>query len=524
MKAKLQITFHSGGNWRVPIDQQQTSDEIIYFDASIGDEIEGKFLGNKFTITDITSDEIKFTSEKAIAKNNENGTINLRETNKDFVLKINEEQKLHPAVTDMSNNWIVKLISIGDALENSNPSNESEKIKEEDIDLASKVLKISVEIARENSKILDDCNAVRIWNPIRGGGSIIIANDGTYLAVGSAINPEQHLEEFKNGRRTTPNNGEIEKSNKVEYDCFCGNKIEMDISKIPATEKTLYVRCPKCNSERKWGNPNYKAETVSNEVNKSEDYDNIINNVMSKLTGNNEEDIKYLNEESKKYTNHPLAREIAKEIGRKIFELLPEEEKKGFNSAIEQDIKGINKLIDEAHNLVFSKTPDLNEAKNKLNEFIKQSDGVYKEDEFTRYCSFRSLLEFMLYTGKNSEKLKTENKKIIWVSLEYNRCYNLLAYIYNEEKNFEEALKMVDKAIYYNPMDDNSYFERAETFKLQQDWEKMREATLEIYDIIYDHKSLAHYFRNLGYYYIETKKLDIAWALYFLSLQFFQSS
>ena len=42
--------------------------------------------------------------------------------------------------------------------------------------------------------------------------------------------------------------------------CFCGNEIQFDWSKIPNTEKTIYLKCPKCGSELKRGNPNYKQQ------------------------------------------------------------------------------------------------------------------------------------------------------------------------------------------------------------------------------------------------------------------------
>lgn len=42
--------------------------------------------------------------------------------------------------------------------------------------------------------------------------------------------------------------------------CFCGNEIQVDWSKIPNTEKIVYLKCPNCNSELKRGNPLYNTE------------------------------------------------------------------------------------------------------------------------------------------------------------------------------------------------------------------------------------------------------------------------
>lgn len=42
--------------------------------------------------------------------------------------------------------------------------------------------------------------------------------------------------------------------------CFCGNEIQVDWSKIPNSEKIIYLKCPKCASELKRGNPNYTQQ------------------------------------------------------------------------------------------------------------------------------------------------------------------------------------------------------------------------------------------------------------------------
>lgn len=52
-------------------------------------------------------------------------------------------------------------------------------------------------------------------------------------------------------------NDNLEKiNNKVQIiTCHCGKSFEFDWSKIPDTEKILYMSCPYCNSEIKRGNP-----------------------------------------------------------------------------------------------------------------------------------------------------------------------------------------------------------------------------------------------------------------------------
>ncbi len=52
-----------------------------------------------------------------------------------------------------------------------------------------------------NSKRIENENATYYWNSSRGGISLIVSDDGSYLAATSSVNYDRHLEEFKNGKR-----------------------------------------------------------------------------------------------------------------------------------------------------------------------------------------------------------------------------------------------------------------------------------------------------------------------------------
>lgn len=189
-------------------------------------------------------------------------------------------------------------------------------------------------------------------------------------------------------------------------------------------------------------------------------------------------------------------------------------ENKNINDLEKEEIIKINKLIDEASKCVFSKESNLSKAKELLLEFFDKTKDLYQNNE-EEYYSFSNLLEFILYTSKYKS-----DKKIVWVSIEYSRAYNLYAYICNEEKNYELAISMIDKAIKYNPLDVNGYFEKAETYKLQKKWEEMKDVSLEALENIFDAISLARLYRNLGHYYIEKNRLDVAFTLYSYSTIF----
>lgn len=66
---------------------------------------------------------------------------------------------------------------------------------------AAEVLNISLNEALTNYEEIADEKLHYFWNPIRGGVSLIINDEGEKLAASSSISFEQHLQAFKNGRR-----------------------------------------------------------------------------------------------------------------------------------------------------------------------------------------------------------------------------------------------------------------------------------------------------------------------------------
>lgn len=66
------------------------------------------------------------------------------------------------------------------------------------IERISNIIKLNVEETKKYSKKIDD-NLTYYWNPERGGVSLIVDNDGNYLAAVSSVNFDKLLDEFKKG-------------------------------------------------------------------------------------------------------------------------------------------------------------------------------------------------------------------------------------------------------------------------------------------------------------------------------------
>lgn len=74
--------------------------------------------------------------------------------------------------------------------------------QEAQMQLAAKLMKLSMEQVQEYGGTIPGSGAYYLSVPQRGGGSLIVAIDGTVLYAGSAIGFDEHYRKFQNGERT----------------------------------------------------------------------------------------------------------------------------------------------------------------------------------------------------------------------------------------------------------------------------------------------------------------------------------
>lgn len=75
--------------------------------------------------------------------------------------------------------------------------------KDEQIKLAAKLLGCSEDKVFGNCGIIPNLNALYFSDAMRGGDSIIIADDGSVLYASSSVDFDEHLRKFEKGRRTS---------------------------------------------------------------------------------------------------------------------------------------------------------------------------------------------------------------------------------------------------------------------------------------------------------------------------------
>ena len=77
-------------------------------------------------------------------------------------------------------------------------------------------------------------------------------------------------------------------------------------------------------------------------------FQDTINEIFKGLTGDNKADIQYLKEQMEQHRDDENSTEIIRALGRKVFELLPDEAKAELNQIIGNEVDTINSTVEEA--------------------------------------------------------------------------------------------------------------------------------------------------------------------------------
>lgn len=156
-------------------------------------------------------------------------------------------------------------------------------------------------------------------------------------------------------------------------------------------------------------------------------------------------------------------------------------------------------------------------AQDKINELIQATDIKVEDEQITHYC-FKNYIDLMLYVDKYG---MNKPNKVPKTNMAY--LYYILGYIKFDLKEYDEALKNLDEALKWNPVDLDILFEKAEIYKVTGDLERYKAEIEKTYPFIVSNSFLAKYYREIGYYYIEKKVYNVANALYSASLDFSQT-
>ena len=249
---------------------------------------------------------------------------------------------------------------------------------------------------------------------------------------------------------------------------------------------------------------------MTSEDGSAQEYERIMAEIRGQLTGDPEHDGPLLFQYSDRYRQHPLAREILREIGRMLFAGLRHDAK----AKLEADVTGVYKpfeagLGDAEKRLTAG---DAEGARRTLEGVIEQFDPTgdsFRDDAVTEYRMFPSAYEAALY-----QKLFQPTKEVRSLPYDLVKLYLQYGATLVELRDLNAAEAALRRARWFNPVNPVILFELAEVFKLQQRWEEFQELSTFALSVSFGAEQAARAYRNLGFYHIEQGNYDVAAACY----------
>lgn len=237
----------------------------------------------------------------------------------------------------------------------------------------------------------------------------------------------------------------------------------------------------------------------------------IIAQIREGLTGEYGVDIAYLEAEADKYRPTKNGKEIENAIADLAFEIMPEDKRALLNKMMYLDGKRLDTVFAEANQLT---------SQGKIQESFKLTEALYtkirmsyRETEKEVYLSFRNTLEHQLYLY-----FYQPTKKLVRPVFDLSQMVLLHGYNLMELRRFEDAEKVINDAIRYNPMNTDAYFELAECYKAMKQLPDLFSVIKETLEIAVTPAQIARCYTNMGYYCVELEDYDSAICFYYESL------
>ncbi len=162
------------------------------------------------------------------------------------------------------------------------------------------------------------------------------------------------------------------------------------------------------------------------------------------------------------------------------------------------DNQAFNQILEEVKFHISEK--DFDKALDLLGSTVAKYEEtpLFENDEATEYYCFAEPMEELLFLHLNNPKKEVKHAGVDFLTL-----YYLYGSVLVELGCAEDARKALAKAKRWNPASAAAAFEYGETFKMVGDADNFFKATMEIYPYLFTKKSIARFYRNLGYYYTE---------------------
>ena len=249
------------------------------------------------------------------------------------------------------------------------------------------------------------------------------------------------------------------------------------------------------------------------------DYQITVRVIMQQLTDDTQKNIEWLRAAMERYKDHPRGSEIIKACARKLYDLLPENQRNKLDQVVGEQTDLLEKRLNEIRKLIIQKKPE--EAKPLMDALAKEADEnpMFREDGVSQFFTFREWFEECLY-----RHMYEPQKELRMAQYPYDEIYALQGSMYIDLKDFSKARECLQKALSWNPVNAQISFEYAETFKLSNDMETFFEESKKIQKFALHNQAVARFLRNVGFYFTENGKYQEAMMCFMRSLLYERDS
>lgn len=242
----------------------------------------------------------------------------------------------------------------------------------------------------------------------------------------------------------------------------------------------------------------------------------IVDSIKKTLTGNYEEDMMILHNGSEKYKNDEESVDILREIATMMYAILPDSEKNELASRFEEMKSGVATDFAEVKNMINS--GDFMKAKSTMESILAAVEGAYEENDDSVFMSFNHIMELYIYYFYYKPV-----KEVKSADIAYNEYYRAYGFILAHLEEYDAAKEAHEKAIKWNPVDLDSILSLCEVYKHKNDLDNFLKTSKQAYKFCCTRATMARYYRNVAYYYVENYKPEVASALYAYSNIYYQT-
>lgn len=147
----------------------------------------------------------------------------------------------------------------------------------------------------------------------------------------------------------------------------------------------------------------------------------------------------------------------------------------------------------------------------KMKELLRHVEEVLGADKGEKF-SFNHILETYYYAY-----IKKDVSQLTYTEVPIHAYYRMYGFILMHLDRLDEAMEAYDTGLVWNPVDLDIMFQLVELYKRKRMLEPCRKLTMETYDYCCCRRHMGRFYRNLGFYYVERRQMNLAAALYIYS-------